>query len=71
MTASAGANNKRYKLLQRCKVCGSADLIDVMAFEPQFLSPTFTRDNAAEGELARIRIPLTMTLCDRKKNKEG
>jgi hypothetical protein len=60
-----------YKLLQRCKICGSRDLTDVIHIAPQFLSPTFTRNNAEEGELARIRVPLTMTLCDRARNPAG
>ncbi len=62
---------KPYKLLQCCKVCGSPALTDVISIAPQFLSPTFTRDNAEEGELANIRVPLTMTLCDRGKNPDG
>ncbi|HEY1363158.1 MAG TPA: glycosyltransferase [Xanthobacteraceae bacterium] len=57
-----------FKLLQRCKICGSKELTDVIAIAPQFLSPTFTRSNEEEGELARIRVGLTMTLCDRSKN---
>ncbi len=60
-----------FKVLQRCKVCGSPALTDVISIAPQFLSPTFTRSNAEEGELARIRVPLTMTLCDRSKNPDG
>jgi len=60
-----------YKLLQRCKICGSRDLTDVIHIAPQFLSPTFTRNNDEEGELAKIRVPLTMTLCDRARNEAG
>ena len=43
----------------------------MISIEPQFLSPTFTRSNEEEGELANIRVPLTMTLCDRGKNPDG
>lgn len=60
-----------FTLLQRCKVCGSGALTDVISIEPQFLSPTFTRNNAEEGELAKIRVALTMTLCDRARNPDG
>jgi hypothetical protein len=60
-----------FTLLQRCKVCGSGALTDVINIAPQFLSPTFTRDNAEEGELAKIRIALTMSLCDRARNPDG
>jgi C-methyltransferase C-terminal domain/Glycosyl transferase family 2/Methyltransferase domain len=74
MSASAATNpgdRGPFKLLQHCKVCGSGDLTDVIHIAPQFLSPTFTRNNAEEGELARIRVPLTMTLCDRARNPAG
>ena len=75
MSAAATISNpgqrRPFKLLQRCKVCGSGALTDVISIAPQFLSPTFTRDNAEEGELAKIRVPLTMTLCDRARNPDG
>jgi hypothetical protein len=65
------AQSKPFKLLQRCKVCGSAALTDVINIPPQFLSPTFTPNNDAEGELARIQVPLTMTLCDRARHQSA
>jgi C-methyltransferase C-terminal domain/Methyltransferase domain len=68
---ASNALRKPYKLLQRCKLCGSEALTDVISIAPQFLSPTFTRDNAEEGELAKIQVPLTMTLCDRARNPDG
>ena len=74
MSASAATSPGHrgpFKLLQRCKVCGSGDLTDVIHIAPQFLSPTFTRNNAEEGELAKVRVPLTMTLCDRARNPAG
>lgn len=71
MALAEAATHKRYKLLQRCKICGSQDLTDVIKIAPQFLSPTFTRDNAEEGELAKIQVPFTMTLCDRSRNSNG
>jgi hypothetical protein len=71
MTVAEATNKKRYRLLQRCKVCGSHDLTDVIHIAPQFLSPTFTRDNAEEGDLAKIQVPFTMTLCDRSRNPNG
>jgi hypothetical protein len=74
MSAAASINPGNpglFKLLQRCKVCGSGALTDVIHIAPQFLSPTFTRNNAEEGELARIRVPLTMTLCDRSRDPAG
>jgi len=68
---STAREQKPFKLLQHCKVCGSPELTDVISIAPQFLSPTFTRDNREEGELARIRVPLTLTLCDRARNPAG
>jgi NDP-4-keto-2,6-dideoxyhexose 3-C-methyltransferase len=62
---------KPFKTLQCCKVCGSTELTDVINIAPQFLSPTFTRNNDEEGELAKLRVPLTMTLCDRSKFARG
>ena len=72
-TATIGNAGGRppFTLLQRCKVCGSGALTDVIRIAPQFLSPTFTRNNAEEGELAKIRVGLTMTLCDRSSNPAG
>jgi hypothetical protein len=72
MSSAAGVLLDRpYRLLQRCKICGSSALTDVISIAPQFLSPTFTRSNEEEGELAKIRVPLIMTLCDRGKNPDG
>ena len=70
-TISNPGERKPFTLLQRCKVCGSEALTDVISIAPQFLSPTFTRSNAEEGDLAKIRVPLTMTLCDRARNPDG
>ncbi len=68
---STPAERKPYTLLQSCKVCGSRELTDVIDIKPQFLSPTFTRCNAEEGELAKIRVALTLALCDRSRNAAG
>ena len=71
MMIAEAATGQRHKLLQRCKLCGSRALTNVISIPPQYLSPTFTRDNAEEGDLAKIRVPLTMTLCDRSRNADG
>lgn len=62
---------KRFANRQTCKVCGSANLTDVISIPPQFLSPTFTKNNADEGELAHLCVPMTLTLCDRTSNPSG
>src|SRR5262249_56510177 len=68
---STAREQKPFKLLQRCKVCGSSELTDVISIAPQFLSPTFTPENREEGELAGIRVPLTPKPCDQARNTTG
>ena len=71
VVGAAVGEKKHFKLLQNCKVCRSQTLTDVFKIAPQFLSPTFTRNNAEEGDLAKIKVPFTMTLCDRSHNPDG
>src|ERR1700730_3081315 len=71
VVGAAVGETKHFKLLQNCKVCRSQALTDVFKIAPQFLSPTFTRNNAEEGDLATIKVPFTMTLCDRSHNPDG
>ena len=54
-----------------CKICGSKSLTDVFSIAPQYLSSTFVEDNALEGELSSLKVPMTLTLCDTAKNKKG
>jgi len=61
---------KIYKNIKRCRVCGSKDLTPVVAVEEQHLSPTFVVTNE-NNPLAAIRVPQTLMLCDRDKNKIG
>lgn len=56
--------------LKQCKVCGSKDLTEVIHLSPQHLSATFVKDNA-EVEISKIKVPLTLTLCDKTKNPVG
>jgi len=58
---------KVHKIIQRCRVCDSPDLIEVMSIEEQHLSPTFVRDNK-NNPLANIRVPQTLVLCNRDNN---
>jgi len=60
-----------FSLLKSCKVCGSPNLTDVFSLEPQFLSATFVKDNLEEGELASIKVPMTLSLCDTSRNASG
>ena len=58
------------KLLDKCKVCGNQDLIKVLTLDEQYLSPTFVLSNK-NNELAEIKTPLTLVLCDKNKNKNN
>ena len=58
------------KLLDKCKVCGNQDLIKVLTLDEQYLSPTFVLSNK-DNELAEIKTPLTLVLCDKNKNKNN
>ena len=58
------------KLLDKCKVCGNQDLIKVLTLDEQYLSPTFVLSNK-NNELAEIKTPLTLLLCDKNKNKNN
>lgn len=56
--------------LEKCKICGSKSLTDVIEIAPQYLSSTFVKDNASNA-LSKIKIPLTLTLCDRSINRSA
>ena len=57
----------KIKFLKDCKVCGSKDLTEVFSLKEQFLSPTFVKSNE-NNNLADIKTPLTLVLCDKSKN---
>ena len=58
----------KIKFLRSCKICGSKDLTEVLALNEQYLSPTFVKTNK-DNFLAKIKSPLTLVLCDKKKNE--
>ena len=60
----------KIKFLNSCKVCGSKDLTEVLALNEQYLSPTFVKTNK-DNYLAKIKSPLTLVICDKKKNKKN
>ena len=57
----------KIKFLKDCKVCGSKDLTEVFSLKEQFLSPIFVKSNE-NNNLADIKTPLTLVLCDKSKN---
>lgn len=59
-----------YKRIDRCRVCGSSDLTEVLSLGEQFLASSFVKSNA-DNPLATVRFPLTLVLCDRAKNPKG
>lgn len=50
----------KYRILERCRICGVTELADVYQMPPQYLSPRFVTSN--EG-LETIKVPLTLALC--------
>ncbi|MDB9891650.1 class I SAM-dependent methyltransferase [Alphaproteobacteria bacterium] len=61
---------KAFDKIIKCKICGLAALTDVLSFPAQHLSATFVKDNDA-SEIARIKVPLTLALCDPSRNKKA
>ncbi|MBI3335774.1 MAG: methyltransferase domain-containing protein [Candidatus Portnoybacteria bacterium] len=62
--------NKYYKLLKKCKICGSNKLTEVLWLKDQYLSPTFVKTNRG-NTLSKVKIPMTLILCDKAKNPRG
>lgn len=51
-----------YRDITACRICGSADLPEVMAFGEQYLASAFVKSN--EGHpMAKVKVPLTVVLC--------
>lgn len=59
-----------YKNIDRCRICGSKELTEVISIMPQHLSPTFVKSNE-NNELSKIKVPMTLVLCDKNKNPYG
>ncbi|MEK6881530.1 MAG: class I SAM-dependent methyltransferase, partial [Nanoarchaeota archaeon] len=56
-----------YQIIDKCRICGSTALTEVIKLAPQYLSPTFVKSNE-ENELSQIKVPLTVVLCDKSKD---
>ncbi len=59
-----------YERIDSCRICGSTSLTDLFSFPEQFLSPTFVESNEG-NDLANVKIPLTLAICDVHKNPQG
>lgn len=53
---------KIYNNLDKCRICGSDDLHEVVKIEDQYLSPTFVESNE-NNPLSTIKVPHTLVLC--------
>ena len=51
-----------FKIVEKCRICGSAELTEVLQLDPQYLSPTFVETNL-NNKLAEIKVPMTMVVC--------
>lgn len=61
---------EHYQITHRCRICGSEQLTEVIWLDEQYLSPTFVKTNEGNA-LVNIKAPMTLLLCDRKKNSQG
>lgn len=52
-----------YKEITKCRICGNENLQSVLNLGEQFLSSQFVKNNDVE-ELAKVKVPLTVLLCD-------
>lgn len=59
-----------FKIIEKCRVCGSHDLTEVIHIEDQFLSPTFVKTNK-NNKLSKLMVSQTLVLCDKEKNING
>lgn len=59
--------NQHYKRIDKCRICGNPNLTEVLNFGEQYLASSFVKSNS-DNELSKVRIPLTVVLCDKEKN---
>ena len=51
-----------YATIDKCRICFSDSIIDVLKLEPQYVATTFVKDNDS-NPMSKIKIPLTLVLC--------
>jgi len=59
-----------YRSIKECRICGNKNLTEVLNFGEQYLASSFVESNDT-SELGKIRMPLTVVLCDRGNNPKG
>jgi len=50
-----------YRNITKCRVC-SSEIIEVLKLDPQYVATTFVKNNS-ENQMSKIKIPLTLMLC--------
>lgn len=61
---------RNYKTIKKCRICGNPDLVKVLDFGRRHIGCTPVKSNK-NNKLAKIKIPLVVMLCDRRKNKSA
>ena len=56
--------------LKKCKICSNTDLRKIIQLNKQYISATFVKSNK-DNSLSKIRSPLTLVLCSKKKNRNS
>lgn len=55
--------------IKKCRICGNPDLTAVLSLGQQYLASSFVKNNSLNT--SRIKIPLTLMLCDKKRNNSA
>jgi len=53
---------EKFKIINKCRVCKSEQLIKVLEIDEQYLATTFVKSNT-DHPMANVKIPMTVMLC--------
>ncbi len=59
-----------YKTIKKCRICGNPNLVTALDFGRRHIGCTPVKSNK-NNKLAKIKIPLVVVLCDKRKNKSA
>ncbi|MEO8367663.1 MAG: class I SAM-dependent methyltransferase [Candidatus Solibacter sp.] len=59
-----------YTEISQCRLCGNRQLTTVLSLGDQYLATSFVKTNKG-NPLAKIKVPLTLVLCDPAKNPKA